>query len=111
MAELASLPARVVERQLEASLTPRPGRLERASAAGRTAAAWAAAGEHWSQVAQAELALAAVPGILPNARRSRLERADEALRRALAATAPGASTRAPTRMPRSFFTATQRSGT
>ena len=85
VAELAGLPARVVERQLEASLTPRPGRLELASAAGRTAAAWAAAGENWSQVARAELALAAVPGILPNARQGRLERADEALRRALAA--------------------------
>jgi tetratricopeptide (TPR) repeat protein len=84
-AELTGLPARVVERQLEASLTPSAGRLERASAAGRAAAAWAPAGEHWSQVARAELALAAAPGLLSNARQSRLERADEALRRALAA--------------------------
>jgi hypothetical protein len=83
-AQLIGLPARLVERQLEANLTPLPNQLDRAILAGQAAAAWADAGANWEHVARAELALAQQPGLLRNARRSRLERADRALRAALA---------------------------
>jgi hypothetical protein len=84
VAELTGLPARVVAHQLEASLTPPPGALDRAIAAGRAAAAWADADKHLIRVALAEQAVATTPGLLPNARRSRLELAEQALRQALA---------------------------
>jgi O-antigen ligase len=84
VAELTGLPARLVVRQLDAGLAPPIGALDRAIAAGRAAAAWADAGQNWTLVARAELALAERPGVLPPARRSRLERADLALRQALA---------------------------
>jgi hypothetical protein len=84
-AEIIGLPARVPDRQLETSLMPRSGRLDRAIEAGRAAAAWANAGEHWLRVGRAELALATRPGLVPNARQSRLERAAEAFSRSLAA--------------------------
>ena len=77
----------LVVRQLDAA----PGAAGRQRSIARSrpaarAAAWADADEHWSRVARAELALAERrPGCCRNARRSRLERADQALRQALAA--------------------------
>jgi O-antigen ligase len=84
VAELTALPAQLVVRQLDAGLAPPAGRLDRAIEAGRRAAAWADAGQNWSHVARAELALAEQPGMPPRPRHSRLERADQAFRQALA---------------------------
>ena len=83
-AELTALPAQLVVRQLDAGMMPPAGRLDRAIESGRRAAAWADAGQNWSRVARAELALAEQPDMLPRSRRSRLERADQAFRQALA---------------------------
>ena len=70
--------------RLLAGKMPPAGRLDRAIGSGRRAASWADAGQNWSRVSRAELALAEQPDMLPRSRRSRLERADQAFRQALA---------------------------
>lgn len=84
VADLNALPLTLVQSQLEAQVTPPGGTLDRAIAAGRTAAAWANAGETWWHVGLAELILARHPEMLANARRTRLDQAARALRRSLA---------------------------
>ncbi len=83
-AEFTGLPGLLVDRQLEAHVPLPPGVLDRAISSGEAAAAWGDAGANWWRVAVAQLALAQQPNMLRDARRSRFELAEDALRHSLA---------------------------
>ncbi len=86
--ELIGLPGRLVERELEAHVSVPLGDLDRAINAGKGAAAWGDAAANWQRVAMAQLALARRPKMLRNARRTRFELAEDALRHSLARARP-----------------------